>query len=94
MQEKVAALSVQKNESETEADKDAPVEEMLAAALLQEKNLEIDHLSNEIQKLEQELESTENNKVRKHANQFIVLPQNQNIVRFEGFIFWQTGLGG
>lgn len=42
--------------------------------MLQEKNLEIDHLSNEIQKLEQELESTKNNKVGKCANRFIALP--------------------
>lgn len=74
LQEKVAALSVQKKEMEAEDDEDAPVEEMLSSALLQEKNLEIDHLSNEIQKLEQELESTKNNEVRKCTNRFIALP--------------------
>lgn len=65
MQENVAALSVQKEDREAEDGEEAPAEEMLASALLQEKNLEIDHLSHEIQKLEQELESTKNNKVRK-----------------------------
>lgn len=74
LQENVAALSVQKKETEAEDDEDAPVEEMLSSALLQEKNLEIDHLSNEIQKLEQELESTKNNEVRKCTNRFIALP--------------------
>ncbi|XP_047200841.1 pericentrin isoform X3 [Girardinichthys multiradiatus] len=38
-------------------------EETLPAALLQEKNQEIDHLNCEIQKLEQELESARSNKV-------------------------------
>lgn len=38
--------------------------------MLEEKNQEIDHLSDEIQKLEQELESTKNNKVRKCTNRF------------------------
>lgn len=61
----MAALTVQNNEIEAEARRDAPAEEMLASALLEEKNLEIDHLSNEIQKLEQELESTKDNKVGK-----------------------------
>lgn len=65
MQENVAALSIQKKDREAEDGEEAPAEEMLASALLQEKNLEIDHLSHEIQKLEQELESTKNNKVRK-----------------------------
>lgn len=59
----MAALSVQNKEIEAETGRDAPPEEMLASALLEEKNLEIDHLSNEIQKLEQELESTKNSKV-------------------------------
>lgn len=38
-------------------------EETLPAALLQEKNQEIDHLNCEIQKLEQELESARDNRV-------------------------------
>lgn len=76
LQENVDALSVHKKEMEAETDGDAPVEEMLASALLEEKNLEIDHLSNEIQKLEQELESTKNNQVRKRTNHFGALPSN------------------
>lgn len=59
----MATLSVQNEELEAEAGRHAPPEEMLPSALLEEKNLEIDHLTNEIQKLEQELESTKNNKV-------------------------------
>lgn len=73
LQENVAALSVQKTDMEAEADGDVPGEETLTSALLEEKNLEIDQLSNEIQKLEQELESTKNNKVRKCTNHFVAL---------------------
>lgn len=74
LQENVAALSVHKEDMEAEADGDAPAEETLTSALLEEKNLEIDHLSDEIQKLEQELESTKNNKVRKCTDRVVALP--------------------
>lgn len=80
LQENVASLSVQKKEMEAEAGGDAPVEETLASALLEEKNLEIDHLSNEIQKLEQELESTKNNKVRKCTHRFVPLPRESSLI--------------
>lgn len=76
LQENVAALSDQKKETEAEAGGDGSAEETLASALLEEKNLEIDHLSNEIQKLEQELESTKNNEVGKRTYHFGALPKN------------------
>uniref|UniRef100_A0A3B4ULN8 Pericentrin n=1 Tax=Seriola dumerili TaxID=41447 RepID=A0A3B4ULN8_SERDU len=52
LQEQIAALKAREMEEET-----------LPSALLQEKNQEIDHLNNEIQRLEQELENTRDNKV-------------------------------
>lgn len=63
MQDQVSALSVL-NEARDEAIvMDAPKEETLPSALLEEKNQEIDHLNNEIQRLEQELENTRDAKV-------------------------------
>uniref|UniRef100_A0A3Q3MWM4 Pericentrin n=1 Tax=Labrus bergylta TaxID=56723 RepID=A0A3Q3MWM4_9LABR len=52
LQEQIAALKLEEGEEVT-----------LPSALLQEKNEEIDHLNNEIQRLEQDLESTRDNKV-------------------------------
>lgn len=63
-QENVSALTILKEESEVED----PEEETLPSALLQEKNHEIDHLNNEIQRLEQELENAADNKVRISAH--------------------------
>uniref|UniRef100_A0A3Q3AKC5 Pericentrin n=1 Tax=Kryptolebias marmoratus TaxID=37003 RepID=A0A3Q3AKC5_KRYMA len=52
LQEQISALNVEETEEQT-----------LPAALLQEKNQEIDHLNCEIQRLEQELENARNDKV-------------------------------
>ena len=56
----MSALTIIKEERE---EKSSPEEENLPSALLQEKNQEIDHLNNEIQRLEHELENTRDNKV-------------------------------
>lgn len=73
MQDKVSALSVL-NEAREEANvMDAPNEETLPSALLEEKNQEIDHLNNEIQKLEQELENTRDAKVRLQLSFLFIL---------------------
>lgn len=60
----MSALTVLREEKEEQSEVEDPETEALPSALLQEKNQEIDHLSNEIQKLEQELENTRSNKVR------------------------------
>uniref|UniRef100_A0A3Q3W5J8 Pericentrin/AKAP-450 centrosomal targeting domain-containing protein n=1 Tax=Mola mola TaxID=94237 RepID=A0A3Q3W5J8_MOLML len=60
LKENVSALTILKEERE---EKSSPDEETLPSALLQEKNQEIDHLNNEIQRLEQELQNTRDNKV-------------------------------
>lgn len=60
----MSALSIFKEEKEEQSEVEDPEEETLPSALLQEKNQEIDHLNNEIQRLEQELENTRDNKVR------------------------------
>uniref|UniRef100_A0A3B4XRB0 Pericentrin n=1 Tax=Seriola lalandi dorsalis TaxID=1841481 RepID=A0A3B4XRB0_SERLL len=60
LQEQIAALKARKEE---QSDEEEMEEETLPSALLQEKNQEIDHLNNEIQRLEQELENTRDNKV-------------------------------
>ncbi len=60
----MSALSILKEEKEEQSEVEDPEEEPLSTALLQEKNQEIDHLNNEIQRLEQELENTRGNKVR------------------------------
>lgn len=64
LQDKVSALSILTEAKEEESEMDAPEEENLPSALLEEKNQEIEHLNNEIQRLEQELENTRNIKVR------------------------------
>ncbi|XP_070699119.1 pericentrin [Pempheris klunzingeri] len=63
LKEKVSVLSILKEEKEEHSEVEDPEEENLPSALLHEKNQEIDHLNNEIQRLEQELENTRDNKV-------------------------------
>ncbi|XP_051244571.1 pericentrin isoform X2 [Dicentrarchus labrax] len=62
LKENVSALTILKEEEEEQSELE-DTEETLPAALLQEKNQEIDHLNNEIQTLEQELENSRDNKV-------------------------------
>ncbi|XP_056248818.1 pericentrin isoform X1 [Seriola aureovittata] len=62
LKETVSALTIVKEEKEEQSDEEEMEEETLPSALLQEKNQEIDHLNNEIQRLEQELENTRDNK--------------------------------
>ncbi len=59
----MSALTILKEEKEEQSEMEDTEEETLPSALLQEKNQEIDHLNNEIQRLEQELENTRDNKV-------------------------------
>lgn len=54
----MSALTIIKEENEEKSEVEETEEENLPSALLQEKNQEIDHLSSEIQRLEQELEDT------------------------------------
>ncbi|CAJ1074387.1 pericentrin isoform X4 [Xyrichtys novacula] len=63
LKENVSALTILKEDKDEQSDEGETEEENLPSALLQEKNLEIDHLNNEIHRLEQELESTRDNKV-------------------------------
>ncbi|XP_030299600.1 pericentrin isoform X3 [Sparus aurata] len=63
LKENVSALTILKEENEEQQEVEAPEEEALPSALLQEKNQEIDHLNNEIQRLEQEMENTRDTKV-------------------------------
>lgn len=67
-QENVSALTILKEEKEQLCKEDEMDEETLPSALLQEKNHEIDHLNSELQRLEQELENTSDNKVGVNAN--------------------------
>lgn len=67
-QENVSALTILKEEKGGECEAEVLEEETLPSALLQEKNQEIDHLNTEIQRLEQELENTRDNKVRIFTN--------------------------
>lgn len=60
----MSALTILQEEKEEQSRVEDTAEETLPSALLQEKNHEIDHLNNEIQRLEQELENTGDNKVR------------------------------
>lgn len=73
MQDKVSALSILYEAREEAIVMDAPEEETLPSALLEEKNQEIDHLNNEIQRLEQELENTRDAKVRLQLRYFFIL---------------------
>ncbi|XP_076604354.1 pericentrin isoform X2 [Chaetodon auriga] len=63
LKENVSALTILKEDKEEQSELVDPEEETLPSALLQEKNQEIDHLNNEIQRLEQELENTKDNKL-------------------------------
>ncbi|XP_036981473.1 pericentrin isoform X2 [Acanthopagrus latus] len=63
LKENVSALTILKEENKEQREVEAPEEEALPSALLQEKNQEIDHLNNEIQRLEQELENSRDTKV-------------------------------
>uniref|UniRef100_UPI0037E7F2AE pericentrin isoform X2 n=1 Tax=Semicossyphus pulcher TaxID=241346 RepID=UPI0037E7F2AE len=63
LKENVSTLTILKEENEEQSEVEDTEEETLPSALLEEKNQEIDHLSNEIQRLEQELENTRDNKV-------------------------------
>nr|XP_046269155.1 pericentrin isoform X2 [Scatophagus argus] len=63
LKENVSALTIFKEEKEEQCEVEDPEEEALPSALLQEKNQEIDHLNNEIQRLEQELENTRDTKI-------------------------------
>ncbi|XP_054469221.1 pericentrin isoform X2 [Anoplopoma fimbria] len=62
LQENVSTLTILKEEQEEQSEVEDTEEENLSSALLQEKNQEIDQLSIEIQKLEQDLENNGNNK--------------------------------
>lgn len=62
LKENVSALTILKEEKDEQSKMEETEEETLPSALLQEKNQEIDHLSIEIQRLEQELENTRNSK--------------------------------
>ncbi|RVE57390.1 hypothetical protein OJAV_G00215690 [Oryzias javanicus] len=63
LQEKVSTLTINAEEKEEYIQVEETEEETLPSALLLEKNQEIDHLSSEVQRLEQELESARDNKV-------------------------------
>ncbi|XP_070402930.1 pericentrin isoform X4 [Nothobranchius furzeri] len=65
LNEKVLALTRPSEEKEEPAGMEEPDEHALPAALLQEKNQEIDHLNCEIQRLEQELENSADHKALK-----------------------------
>ncbi|KAG7229208.1 hypothetical protein INR49_013151 [Caranx melampygus] len=60
LKETVSALTIVREE---QSEVEEAEEETLPSALLQEKNQEIDHLNNEVQRLEQELENARENKV-------------------------------
>lgn len=64
LQDNVSALHMLSEAKEEEHEVNDLEEETLPSALLEEKNQEIDHLNNEIQRLEQELEKTRDAKVR------------------------------
>ncbi|XP_032355881.1 pericentrin isoform X2 [Etheostoma spectabile] len=59
LKETVSALTILEEEKEEQSETE---EDNLPSALLQEKNQEIDHLTTEIQRLEQALENTRDNK--------------------------------
>lgn len=71
LKDKVSALHILTEEKEHGVD--APEEETLPSALLEEKNQEIDHLNNEIQRLEQELENTREARVRALLSHYLLL---------------------
>ena len=71
MQENVSTLTILNEEREEQSEADEPEEENFPSALLEEKNQEIDHLNAEIQRLEQELDNTGDNKVRIHSHRIL-----------------------
>lgn len=72
LKDKVSALHILTEEKEEQCVVVTPEEETLPSALLEEKNQEIDHLNNEIQRLEQELENTRDAKVGVGLSLFVV----------------------
>lgn len=64
----MSALTILHEEKEEHVEMEDSEEQTLSAALLQEKNQEIDHLNCEIQRLEQELESARSNNVSVHTH--------------------------
>ncbi|KAK1894257.1 Pericentrin, partial [Dissostichus eleginoides] len=62
LKENVSALAILNEEREEQSEAKEPEEENFPSALLEEKNQEIDHLNAEIQRLEQELDNTGDNK--------------------------------
>ncbi|KAM6968416.1 pericentrin [Tautogolabrus adspersus] len=63
LKENVSTLTILKEGEDEQSELEEAGEVTLPSALLQEKNEEIDHLNNEIQRLEQDLESSRDNKV-------------------------------
>ncbi|XP_036065913.1 pericentrin isoform X4 [Oryzias melastigma] len=63
LKEKVSTLTINAEEKEEYIQVEETEEETLPSALILEKNQEIDHLSSEVQRLEQELESARDDKV-------------------------------
>ncbi|XP_071373521.1 pericentrin isoform X2 [Centroberyx affinis] len=61
LKENVSTLTILEEEREGRKEVEDTEEESLSSALLEEKNQEIDHLNQEIQRLEQELENTRDN---------------------------------
>ncbi|KAK5857626.1 hypothetical protein PBY51_010856 [Eleginops maclovinus] len=62
LKENVSALTILQEEKEEQSEAENPGEENFPSALLEEKNQEIDHLNAEIQRLEQDLDDTRDNK--------------------------------
>ncbi|KAL3049419.1 hypothetical protein OYC64_008805 [Pagothenia borchgrevinki] len=62
LKENVSTLTILNEEREEQSKAEEPEEENFPSALLEEKNQEIDHLNAEIQRLEQELDNTGDNK--------------------------------
>uniref|UniRef100_A0A3B3DGS5 Pericentrin n=1 Tax=Oryzias melastigma TaxID=30732 RepID=A0A3B3DGS5_ORYME len=62
LKEKVSTLTINAEEKEEYIQVEETEEETLPSALILEKNQEIDHLSSEVQRLEQELESARDDK--------------------------------
>ncbi|XP_010784785.1 A-kinase anchor protein 9-like isoform X2 [Notothenia coriiceps] len=62
LKENVSALTILNEEREEQSEAEEPEEENFPSALLEEKNQEIDHLNADIQRLEQELDNTGDNK--------------------------------
>lgn len=70
-QEKVSTLTINAEEKEEYIQVEETEEETLPSALILEKNQEIDHLSSEVQRLEQELESARDDKVHVRSHSIV-----------------------